>query len=374
MRTATCSFGSIIGPLFIAHLGFQRASLVVAAICFCTMWFHGGVYLKATHGNHLPLAEVDLEAGSLLPDHNSPEAGKSQRQPVIPPSLYQYSLQHTTTSLLKGQNNLHFVTQSSISHSRPTDRLILMLLSAIMLIYHGVFYVANGWIPTYALLSGFTDSRSKAASLLSAYSTATLCGSILSAFLSVFISKQGILRITFGILGIGSLFLVLINDSNAFIPFLICVITMGLSIGPMYGLILTLPTQLKMKMDSDKTSAIVFGGCIGESILPVFVGWCIGQWGPASFPWSMFLMLFVMLIFYASASFFSTLDLHPTLKKSWARRSLKFKFRPVFATHRQVPGDDDDDLSSISLTSGDEIRKAETTNLMNIQTVDVSII
>jgi hypothetical protein len=299
----------------------------------------------------------------------------------MPQSLYRYSLLNST-GLLTADQKAATVTSPNPAPSHPCspDRVILILLAAIMLVFHGVYYVASGWIPTYALLSGITDNRAKAASLLSAYSTALMTGSTLSAFISFYIPKQWILRITLTVLGMGSLFLVLMSDSTTFNPLLICVIVMGLSIGPMYGLILTLPTQLNMVMDSDKTSAIVFGGCIGESVLPVFVGWCIGQWGPASFPWSMLLMLLAMLAFYSAASFVSMMNSHPALKKPW--RALKLKIRSVsnsssssLATLSAISSPEfsaaADELSST--LQSDESRQGEMIGLMDIESFEISI-
>jgi hypothetical protein len=261
IRSATCSSGAVVGPLLIAHLGFRKASLLVSLICFCTVFFHLGVYLKVNAAKNKALLPIDSETGSLVLDHHGMEVVKASEVPVMPPSLYRFSLLNSTgllnSSSSTEQNSTTIASAESIPSATSSslssvgcsgDRIILILLSAIMLAFHGVYYVASGWIPTYALLSGITDSRSKAASLLSAYSTALMTGSALSAFVSFYIPKQWILRIILSTLGMGSLFLVLMNDTATFTPLLICVIVMGVSIGPMYGLIITLPTQLNMVM------------------------------------------------------------------------------------------------------------------------------
>lgn len=386
MRSATCSSGAIVGPLLIAHLGFHSASLLVAGICFCTIGFHLALYFKVNFGkerDHLP---IDSESSSLVHDHHGMESSSSSKTDspvsVMPPSLYRYSLLNST-GLLTEQTSHDALTHSTSSSSLivpicSPDRVILLLLSLIMLVFHGVYYVASGWIPTYALLSGITNSRSKAASLLSAYSTALMTGSALSAFISFYIPKQWILRIILGILGLGSLFLVMMNDSVTYNPLLMCVIAMGLSIGPMYGLILTLPTQLNMVMDSDKTSAIVFGGCIGESILPVFVGWCIGQWGPASFPWSMLLMLLSMLAFYGAALFMAAMTSHPVLKKPL--KALKFKIRSTSRcsdptlSQRTFNLPDERVQEPEDLEQEQEEEDSETMRLMEMEPLEISVI
>jgi hypothetical protein len=247
-----------VGPLLIAHLGFRQASLLVALLCFCTLPFHLAVYLKANSASKSKgLLPIDSETGSVVLDHHGMEVVKTDAVPVMPPSLYRYSLLNSTGLLTdqSGSTAAASVDLSSAVAASPAsssacsgDRIILILLSATMLVFHGIYYVASGWIPTYALLSGITDSRSKAASLLSAYSTALMTGSALSAFVSFYIPKQWILRIILTTLGLGSLFLVLMNDTATFTPLLVCVVIMGVSIGPMYGLIITLPTQLNMVM------------------------------------------------------------------------------------------------------------------------------
>jgi hypothetical protein len=338
---------------------------------------HVAVTLKVSYGKHRDHLPLDSETGSLVHDHHGMELAKpADTQPVMPQSLYRYSLLNSTGLITADPSIALNSTPTLISHPCSPDRVILILLAAIMLVFHGVYYVASGWIPTYALLSGITDDRAKAASLLSAYSTALMTGSTFSAFISFYIPKQWILRIILAVLGISSLLLVLMSDSATFNPLLICVIVMGLSIGPMYGLILTLPTQLNMVMDSDKTSAIVFGGCIGESFLPVFVGWCIGQWGPTSFPWSMLLMLLAMLALYTGAYFMSMMTSNPALKKPW--RALKLKIRSVsissLATQSTTSPEYSAAADELSSSSETENRQQnETIGLMDIESFEICI-
>lgn len=188
-------------------------------------------------------------------ESNNSNSNSNSNNPTMPPSLYQYSLLHGSGLLNDQQNSTVTCPHQNTIQSTTwylafcsSERLILIILSTIMLIFHGVYYVANGWIPTYSLLSEITDSRSKAASLLSAYSSALMTGSSLSAIFSIYIPREWILRILFTTLGAASLILVLCQGNISYYPLLGCVIIMGFSIGPMYGMILTLPAQLNIVM------------------------------------------------------------------------------------------------------------------------------
>lgn len=217
------------------------------------------VFLKSKdEKEHLPLDSERSVSNHNNHDGHGFETNNSDNKntPSMPPSLYQYSLLHGSAGLLTEQQNSHAlcpnhnisITKSWYLAFCSSDKLILIILSTIMLIFHGVYYVANGWIPTYSILSEITDSRSKAASLLSAYSSALMTGSSLSAIFSVYIPREWILRIIFTTLGISCFILVIFQNSITYYPLLGCVIIMGFSIGPMYGMILTLPSQLNILM------------------------------------------------------------------------------------------------------------------------------
>lgn len=125
--------------------------------------------------------------------------------------------------------------------------------------------------------------------------------------------------------------------------------------------------------NSDATSSIVFGGCIGESLLPVFVGWCIGQWGAQSFPWSMLLMLLSMVILYLIASLISTTS-HKSYKKPW--KSLKLTIRNITSSssssssssHRQMKSNPQEDSNS-----DEDSEEEEETELIGREPLEIRI-
>lgn len=79
-----------------------------------------------------------------------------------------------------------------------------------------------------------------------------------------------------------ALAMLLILSNNPRTVIFLCSGLYGLAMSAIYPLLMSMPSYLKYKMSAKDTSQFVVAGAIGESLVPVLVGYGISYIGPNS--------------------------------------------------------------------------------------------
>lgn len=253
-----------------------------------------------------------------------------------------------------------------------------IIVSVFFFIYVGVETGYAGWIPSYALIENVTDSDSKAAYLSAMFWAALTIGRVVAIPSAIFLSSTTMIRIQLSlavITGILSLSLLTISYSMAsFVSGFA-----GFALSAMFPVMMTIFGDYGYKVDSNSTTMFIIGATMGESIIPVCIGFLMSAIDPYMMPVSIFVSVVILVALYLSFHFLSIKEqqdykairiddsehssLHPVLSKTNNNESPHSIYNPVsrgeaFTIEAE---DDEEDLETgdVEEQNGIELKRFE---------------
>eukprot|EP00981_Chlorochromonas_danica_P007875 scaffold1885_cov161-Ochromonas_danica.AAC.18 len=191
-----------------------------------------------------------------------------------------------------------------------------VLVSFFFFTYVGVETGFAGWVPTYALVEHVTESTSKAAYLSSTFWATLTTGRVLAVPAAIYLSASSMIRIQLFLI-VSTCFIALFTDANT-------------------------------------TSMFMVGSTLGESIVPVLMGWAMAFCGPWAMPLSTFGGALILLAIYLYVHFQSSSQMAEAMAREkegsgavgggeWGSRSQHALLREQVNPVHDNNGDDDDD-------------------------------
>jgi FHS family Na+ dependent glucose MFS transporter 1 len=122
-----------------------------------------------------------------------------------------------------------------------------MILATFIFAYVGIEIGFAGWIPSYALAEGITDSKSKAAYLVSVFWTTITCGRMISTVAAIYISATSLIRFQLAYALVSTLLGMTVMAQSYSIATIVCA-CIGLSLSSIYPAMITIIGEYGFKM------------------------------------------------------------------------------------------------------------------------------
>eukprot|EP01034_Spumella_vulgaris_P034302 gene34302-42301_t len=186
-------------------------------------------------------------------------------------------------------------TRGSTRSKRSTSRALKMnnvvipipftvkcLAGLFFFLYMGIASAFPSWITIYALNVGVTSSDASAAYLISVYMGSVALGRILTILTAIHVSTTKILRIQLIGCVVATVILVCISKIS-YAALAIAVALMGFSVSGVFGLAMTVLTDYGFTMNPLTTTLFMVGTNVGDSTLPLGIGYLMQGAGDESF-------------------------------------------------------------------------------------------
>eukprot|EP01116_Phalansterium_solitarium_P003613 TRINITY_DN14423_c0_g1_i1.p1 TRINITY_DN14423_c0_g1~~TRINITY_DN14423_c0_g1_i1.p1 ORF type:complete len:466 (+),score=100.96 TRINITY_DN14423_c0_g1_i1:100-1497(+) len=164
-------------------------------------------------------------------------------------------------------------------------RFVIVGLGAFTLFaYMGVEQTYGAWLVVYAVEHNHMP-ESEADFMSSAYWVALTLGRLAAVPIAARVSNRLVLLVDFigVILSVGAL--VVFSFYSGPILIWIVTVTLGVSLASIFATIITLPTDLGMKISAKESSIFIVGASIGDLALPSFGSIVVGLVGPEALMW-----------------------------------------------------------------------------------------
>jgi FHS family glucose/mannose:H+ symporter-like MFS transporter len=165
-------------------------------------------------------------------------------------------------------------------------------------IYVGFEVGYGGWISTYGTFSGIA-TQEEAAYCSSIFWGCISIGRILAVPFSVrYPTNLQLSTLIISCIASMALSIFLIWYGTPRTVIFICSGIYGFAMSAIYPLLMSMPGFLKCKMSAKNTSKFVVSGALGESLIPLLIGYGINWIGPNTLYWSSFLYSCVIYVLY----------------------------------------------------------------------------
>jgi len=338
---AVMGVGQVVGPTFVGLYGYRTAFTVIAASCALPLisvtvklvWDQRiptpvGLPEDDTVG-YTPLAEKVIletvdEATTATTTTTTTAAATSAvasittTANITDDNVRTSSVVSDTCNGRKRMTMLDISRQSTLSlghdeiadaatvmsdakESVETPQILLQTPTAVKFLlffyywsYLGMEIAYSGWIGTFALDAGLTDSSSKAAYLVSIFYLASTIGRISAVPISVYFSNTAILGGALSISMCGAL-ITLVFAHASYGATAAGAAVLGFGFSSIFSLGMTLPVDYGCTtLDSDAVSGCILGGAAGDATLPLIVGLIMNKVGYTSLPFSILIILLIL--------------------------------------------------------------------------------
>mmetsp|Transcript_4956 Transcript_4956/g.7571 ORF Transcript_4956/g.7571 Transcript_4956/m.7571 type:complete len:564 (-) Transcript_4956:141-1832(-) len=146
-----------------------------------------------------------------------------------------------------------------------------------MMLFFGLYYAFSGWVPTYVLVENISSIPSDGSFVATVYFTSMSLGSFLAIPMAVVLSTTTMMRYSLVLLCAGCVCIAFFSKYYT----MLCIsgALLGGAVSSMSPLILTISNDYGFTLDAVSTSAIVMGGTVGESFVPVIIGYFMSVFG-----------------------------------------------------------------------------------------------
>ncbi len=188
-------------------------------------------------------------------------------------------------------------TQEGEGEGRAAPLSFKLIVSLFFFIYVGAETGFAGWIPSYSLIEDVTQSDSKAAYLSAIFWAALTAGRILAIPTAIFLSSSSMIRVQLA-LGVitGFLSLTILTSSYSIASFVSGFA--GFSLAAMFPVMMTIFGDYGYKVDANSTTMFMVGATMGESIIPVCIGFLMSYIDPYMMPVTIFVCVIALLVLY----------------------------------------------------------------------------
>lgn len=296
--------GGVVGPAFVGGLGYIAAFRIVAIIsCLPLVSLFIPSLIKLVVGN-------SLNGNNGSNSSPSSSAGATWQNLSDVEEVIELSVMHSTSSTndktSKDENITKDEQPSAVDEDAATliaPLFVKLIVVAFFFIYVGAETGYAGWVPTYALLSEVTVDKSAAAYLSAIFWAALTIGRIIAVPLAVFISASSMIRIQLTLAIIASILTATIftysYSTAAFTTGFV-----GFALSSMFPVMMTIFGDYGFAMDPNTTSMFMIGSTLGESIVPIIIGFALSYAGPVSFPIQSVVFSVILVMLYVGADVF----------------------------------------------------------------------
>lgn len=268
MQTLHSCFGigAVIGPSLVGTLGWINAFILIAFLSLIPVL---GLGILTQHQKNKGYDNVNDNINNIIDNDETGNDNDSK----------------TNDNKAKNNNNIDV----------PLS--IRLLIALFYVIYVGIECGYGGWISTYVLQKGVTDSSSDAAFVSAIFWSALTVGRVLAVFFALIMKGHTMLKIQL-ILTAVSCILVVVISPISYINSCIAAAVLGYSLSSIFPLAMILSAELGFYQSDRCTTLFVIGACIGEGAIPAIVGVLIGTYGADYLSYSVVFGSILMFIIY----------------------------------------------------------------------------
>jgi fucose permease len=179
-----------------------------------------------------------------------------------------------------------------------------LLVSFFFFVYVGAESGYAGWIPSYVLLEDITNSESKAAYLSAMFWAALTFGRIVAIPAAIFLSATVMLRIQLLLSVITGLLCVTMLHMSYSIACFVSYFA-GFSLAAIFPVMMTIFGDYGYSVDANSTTMFMIGATLGESIVPICIGWLMNGISPFMLPVTVFVSCLLLVVLYLLFHFLS---------------------------------------------------------------------
>jgi len=239
------------------------------------------VHAGINGSDHPSLVGRTSRGGSIsIDDPNFTRPRVNSTLAYAPPTVSEFVREHKDTNI--GIN------------IAPISASIMLACFSFLII--GLLYSYGAWISVYAIQRYIPGGNATGVHIATMFYMSQTIGSIVSVPLAVAFSSTSLLRCQMVILLVGAI--LLSAPLSLYTSTMVSACLVGYALSCMYPLVVALVNDYGCTMDSQSAIAIVMGGCLGESILPVLVGTLMATYGPSALDYYIFLTIAAMIVVY----------------------------------------------------------------------------
>lgn len=169
----------------------------------------------------------------------------------------------------------------------PAPALLKFFVSLFYFVYVGSETAFAGWIPSYSLLTGITNSEAQASYLTSVFWATLTLGRLIGVFAALLFTAQQMIRAELMLCIIAVIVMMLFMQSYALATCISALL--GLAYSATFPVMLSLIGEYGFRLDGSTTTVFIVGASLGEAVVPVLVGSSMDLFGPEGMRWCIFI-------------------------------------------------------------------------------------